>query len=161
MTNKTYDQLVNENNELKAMIENLITDKIFNVTTRQGLSIKLAENENNIKFVCFIDVDFMHTANETYGYELVNDKIKNSLSIRSNDVLIKSRWFSGDEIVIVMSEGNPELFLNRLSENFVNNGLSITSSFTGYTGNIENDVTVCSDKVQSSKKNNQRGIIAK
>jgi GGDEF domain-containing protein len=162
-TNKaaTYQELSIENEQLKSMIESLITDSVFGVTTRQGLTIKLNQVDAEIKYICFLDIDNMHSANEVYGYELVNAKIKNSLDIRSNDLLIKSRWFSGDEIIIVLKEGSPEAFLNRLHNNFVDNGLSITSAYTGYSGDIEGDVNICSDKVQGSKKENVRGIIAK
>jgi GGDEF domain-containing protein len=162
-TNKaaTYEELSSENEQLKSMIESLITDSVFGVVTRQGLSIKLNQVSSEIKYICFLDIDNMHNANEQFGYELVNAKIKASLDIRSSDLLIKSRWFSGDELIIVLKEGNPESFLNRLHQNFIDNGLSITSAFTGYSGNIEDDVNYCSDKVQASKKENVRGIIAR
>jgi GGDEF domain-containing protein len=157
----TYEELSIENEQLKSMIESLITDSVFGVTTRQGLIIKLNQVSSEIKYICFLDIDNMHSANQEYGYESVNVRIKNSLDIRSSDLLIKSRWFSGDELVIVLKNGNPDLFLNRLHNNFVENGLSITSAYTGYSGNIEDDVNYCSDKVQASKKENIRGIIAK
>jgi GGDEF domain-containing protein len=157
----TYEELSSENTQLKSMIESLITDSVFGITTRQGLTIKLNQVCSEIKYICFLDIDNMHSANELYGYESVNARIKNSLDIRTNDLLIKSRWFSGDEIIIVLKEGNPELFLNRLHQGFVDNGLSITSAFTGYSGNIEDDVNYCSGKVQASKKDNVRGIIVK
>jgi GGDEF domain-containing protein len=157
----TYQELSAENTQLKAMIESLITDSVFGVTTRQGLTIKLNQVNSEIKYICFLDVDNMHSANELYGYEGVNARIKNSLDIRSNDLLIKSRWFSGDEIIIVLREGEPEAFLNRLHKGFVDNGLSITSAYAGYSGDIERDVNICSGKVQASKKENVRGIIVK
>jgi GGDEF domain-containing protein len=157
----TYQELSIENEQLKSMIESLITDSVFGVVTRQGLSIKLNQVNAEIKFICFLDIDNMHKANEVYGYESVNARIKNSLDIRSSDLLIKSRWFSGDELVIVLREGEPEAFLNRLHNNFVDNGLSITSAYAGYSGCIEDDVNYCSGKVQASKKDNVRGIIAR
>jgi GGDEF domain-containing protein len=155
----TYNELQNENTELKSLIETLITDKIFNVYTRQGLDIKISELGNDAKFLVFIDVDKMHDANEQYGYEGTNTRIKNSLDIRSTDIVIKSRWFSGDELII-LTINNPVAMLKRLHQNFIDNGLSITSAFTVFTGDLEENVKVCSDKVQAAKSNNTRGIIA-
>jgi GGDEF domain-containing protein len=152
------EELIKEIENLKAQIEMLSIDQTYGVITRAALPVKLNEVESQIKFVCFFDLDGIHNLNEELGYQEVDNRIKQALQVRSTDLLIKNRWYSGDEITCFLSGNDPEGFCNRLMESLKQFGLSATIAYTDYTGDYVSDIKKCSDKVQSLKGNNIRGI---
>lgn len=154
LTNKDNSELIN-------IIETLSMDKVFNCYTRQAFESFIWNMiKDNAKFAIFFDVDKMHDANEKYGYELVNEKIRNSVNVRNDDICV-SRWFSGDEMIAIINNGDPYAMAQRLLNNFIDNGLSSTFGIVEIDSNksLLDNVTIAANKVQQAKKENKRGTI--
>lgn len=153
MPTPSYKELRKQNSELMKRVRILSTDVNYNVTTRPAIEFELRDlkkNGESPRYVVFLDVDDCHGANIRYGYEAVNGKIKRACNVRSSDVLIRARWFSGDELVFLL-KGDPEGFIARLRTAFRNNDLGISIAHTVYTGDLEADVRMCAAVVQAQK----------
>lgn len=97
----------------KQKIKRLSEDKYFGILTRNGIEEKIRKEKRFFDCV-FIDFNNMKRLNEYYGYETVNSKIKRifqTFRFRKNDIV--GRWFSGDEILIILFDSEPELFIKR------------------------------------------------
>jgi GGDEF domain-containing protein len=137
-------------------IRQLITDQVFGCLTRQGLELLVGLNVVEGGFVIFFDINKMHDANTRYGYAEVDRRIRESLKVRGSD-FTASRWYSGDEFVIIGS-GDCKGLERRIQQSFVDNGLSIMSASVEFerktiTSDILTDnVKILSDNVQDQKK---------
>lgn len=158
MTRPSYAELLDLNSTLMQQLTQLSTDPAYHVTTRAAVAFELRRQSESARYVVFLDIDHMHEANAEHGYEAVNGMIRRACHVRSADVLIRARWFSGDELVFVLS-GNPDGFCQRLKTAFRNEGLGTTMSYTDYSGNLEYDVRICAGLVQLAKQNDNRGVI--
>lgn len=150
MPTPSYMQLRKQRDHFMQMVAELSTDPNYGITTRPAIAMELRNLKDTPRFVVFMDIDDCHGANAKYGYEKVNGKIKRACKVRSADVLLRARWFSGDELIFVL-KGDPEGFTGRLQTAFKNEGLSITCAHTHYTGDIEADVRLCAPVVQARK----------
>lgn len=155
---KTYTQLLHENQMLQQQLAHLAVDASFNVTERKAIDFELRRYADDARYVVFLDVDHMHEANQEHGYEIVNGMVRRAVHIRHADVLIRARWFSGDELVFILA-GNVESFCERIKKAFQNEGLSVTMAYTRYSGSLSYDVNICSKLVLLAKGNDQRGKI--
>lgn len=146
----SYPQLRKERDQLLAMVTTLSTDPNYGLTTRPAIEFELRSLRETPRFVVFLDIDDCHGANAQFGYEAVNQKVKRACKVRHADVLIRARWFSGDELVFILS-GDPEGFIDRLRTTFKNQGLGFTAHHTPYTGDLEADVRACAAVVAAHK----------
>lgn len=82
----------------------LSTDRAFGILTRNALELKLRNKENFTAI--FVDFTGIHKLNKEFGYKEINERVRNlieSFHFRKTDII--GRWFSGDEIVIVLGGG--------------------------------------------------------
>lgn len=147
---KTIQELQKEIEELKATIEKLSQDSSYGILNRPALDLELRRVEDRVRFVAFLDVDYLHSFNSQYGHEEANNRIRRALQVRSDDLLLSGRWYSGDEIVILLS-GDPEGFSERLKNNFISEGMSVTIAHVKYTGNLPRDAAEAKSEVDRAK----------
>jgi GGDEF domain-containing protein len=109
------------------------------------------------KHIIFADIDDMHSLNSTYGYAAVDRKIRNALKVRSGDVAAIGRWYSGDEIVWIISEGDPQGMVKRLSVGLEKQGLSAMFAIAPVTSKkLSENVTKAAEQVQAMKKQDKK-----
>jgi GGDEF domain-containing protein len=133
-------------------IERLSLDPAYGISTRAALDIRLPLLSDRARFLVFLDIDYLHDLNQKLPgkHDEANQKISRALHVRSEDVLIRARWYSGDEIVIILS-GDPELFIERLKESFAREGMSATFGFSEYTGDYMADAIKAKTQVDEAK----------
>ena len=143
--------------EALRLLESLARDQVYGCYSRQGLElVKWPKIASKAKYIIFADIDFVHKLNTELGYEEVDRRIRKSLQVRSSDVTAIGRWYSGDEIVWVISNGDPEGMINRLTKNLAKHGLSAVFAFTPVTSrNLSENVKEASEQVRTAK--NLRG----
>lgn len=86
---------------LKEQISQLSMDPVFGMWTRTAFRQFSQVMPRGLRVVAFLDLDNLHHLNDQYGYEEINRRIRAIFSIpfRRSDLI--TRWFSGDEIVIL------------------------------------------------------------
>lgn len=159
MTRPSYNDLMKELYNTRLALSKLTTDPSYNVTTRPAIDLELPRIASDAAQVVFIDLDHMHALNEKHGYEKVNSMIKRAVHVRCDDVLLRARWFSGDELVFILKGSDPAAFCARLQKSLHNEGLSATMAYSEFTGNLDADVARCANLVQSAKRVDARGIV--
>lgn len=145
--------------QLLKELQALKHDKAFGILTRPALEIEHRKQSSAVA-VIFLDLDHVHALNEQIGHEAVNRKIKHALKLRSNDIVLTGRWYSGDEIVLLV-KGNAQGISNRLQTSLVKHGLSATIATAPLTKQLTKAVEIAKAKVENSKARNERGIIAR
>lgn len=75
--------------------------------------------------VVFMDLDELHRLNAELGHAEVDRRIRAALVYRREDITT-ARWYSGDEIVAIVSKGDGFGFAHRLLDGMRKNGLSAT-----------------------------------
>jgi GGDEF domain-containing protein len=133
----------------------------YGILTRQGLDRSWLKLERRFQHlaVIFFDVDHMHKANEKYGYEEVDRRIRQSLN-QSRSTERVGRWYSGDEIVIICPIAESEVAARRIAAAFAENGLSVTMAIAPCTSaDLELNVKTAADLVQEAKRMGDRGSI--
>ena len=149
-----------DENELRQLIaehEEMKHDTAFGILTKPGLTIESRKQIDAVAIV-FIDIDKVHALNDKYGYDKVNDMVKSAMKIRQDDILLTGRWFSGDEIVLIV-KGDPAGVSKRLMESLNKHGLSATIAYTPLNNELEKAVKRASDRVELAKHNDNRGVI--
>ena len=148
-------------NDMQAMIEKLSYNQVFGCYTRQALDLRWDEFTKNAQAIIFLDIDNMHGLNEQYGYAGVDERINKSLAgCRKSDIITVGQHYSGDEFCIIINNNESEGCAKRIQQNFNNNGLSVTIAIvTDIKNNLTETCKPAANKVQSAKKNNQRGTI--
>jgi GGDEF domain-containing protein len=143
--------------DLEAIIEKLSVDPAYGIMNRPALDLEISRIKSRAKWVVFLDIDGLHNLNNTLPgkHEEANQKIRKALSIRSEDILIQARWYSGDEIIVILS-GEPVSFMSRLKASFALEGLSFTAHYSEYTGELEKDAEKAKSVVDALKAS--RGI---
>jgi GGDEF domain-containing protein len=143
--------------ELERKLETYSVDPSYEVFTRSAIFDKLEAVRGQARYIVFLDIDNLHHLNATTPghHEAVNQKIRRALHIRAEDVLFPARWYSGDELIIVLS-GEPSSFCARLLEAFAREGMSFTCSWVEYTGDLEGDAARAKENVDKLKA--ARGI---
>ena len=142
---------------LKAKLAIAYTDAAYGCLTRAGATecITLTGSED----VIFLDIDNMHALNAEYGYAGVDGCIRESLAaLRQHDISI-ARWYSGDEVILVVPSGDGTGTARRLRDVMRSNGLSATFGVVCASCDLVESVTRAADKVQLAKANGERGTI--
>jgi len=106
------------------------TDRAYGCYTRNCLELEIwPVVAEQVRYVVFCDIDQMHTANDVYGYDAVDNKIRSAISNRESDI-VAARWYSGDELVFLILEGdrmgNSVMFVERIQARLFKEGLSAT-----------------------------------
>lgn len=132
----------------------------FGCLSRQGIDAywQSIRRKKGLSIV-FLDVDNMHDANAKYGYQEVDKKLKSAFSkIRSDERL--GRWYSGDELVLLVSQDGAFIAADRILQALLNEGLSATFGIVKAEGEFLSDcVKKASSLVQESKSQGIRGVI--
>lgn len=147
--------------QLELLVKQLTTDATYNCLTRQGLELMTwpAVSET-AKYAVFCDIDDMHERNFELGYNEVDARITRSINIRSTDIHATARWYSGDEIVWIIGEGDPQGLAARIQSNFKSNGLSATFGIAPITStDLKQNVDTAAALVQDAKTSGRRGTI--
>lgn len=132
----------------------------YGIPTRAALEQKwstLSRRTTKLSVV-FCDLDHMHTANEQFGYQEVDRRIRIALqSVRHAEIW---RWYSGDEFVILCSVAEALQAAQRLQAAFQQQGLSATFGIAPCQSvNLLENVAQASDLVQQAKQKGRRGAI--
>lgn len=130
-----FNALQDEIKRLREENQLLKTHAPYGILTRAAFEIEKRKVRNG-QYVVFGDIDNMHGLNAQYGYEAVNQKIREALQIRETDLLAMGLWFSGDEIVFVI-RGDVEGFCHRVRESFASHDMGITLAHAPILGNID------------------------
>jgi hypothetical protein len=145
-------------------IRELSKDKAFDILTRSGLELLAwPEIASKATFVIFADIDFMHDLNGSLGYEKVNELIRKSIHVRQEtnhrlpDI---GRWFSGDEIIWIIQDGDPVRMARSIRSKMIENGLSATFGIAPIVfPELDKNVSAAIRLVELAKRNNLRGTI--
>lgn len=150
-------------NKAKALLllDALAHDQMYGCYSRQGLELVVWPRIwMRAKWIIFADIDGMHELNSAHGYDEVDRRIRNALKVRSTDLAATGRWFSGDEIVWVISEGDPYGLAKRLVASLKKQGLTATFAITAVVSEkLSVNVNKAAAKVQAAKKNGARGSV--
>ena len=143
------------------LLDALAHDSTYGCYSRQGLELVMwPQIRRKARYVVFADIDGMHELNEAHGYDEVDRRIRNALKVRSSDLAATGRWYSGDEIVWIISEGDPYGLAKRLVKSLEKQGLTATFSVAAVVSEkLSVNVNKAAVKVQAAKKNGQRGSV--
>lgn len=131
----------------------LLTDPIYGCLTRQGIERRWRGNQH----VLFFDIDGMHQANTTLGYEAVNRRIRSALRVCRAGEAAAGRWFSGDEIVVLApSDRACAQIRQRLIAALANEDMAATFAIAAPHGSLAETVALAASIVQQKKQ--QRGV---
>lgn len=122
--------------EMREALVKTVWNEGFGCFNRQGFEhLVWPQIREEARWIIYFDVDGMHELNEQYGYDQVNEMIKQVLSIvRSSDYIAGQR-FSGDEFVVVLTENpdhaplDPEGMVERLVQELARHGMSATFAY--------------------------------
>lgn len=161
-TKPTVEELLARIAELEAKLEVHRRCPIFNILSRTGVEEEWETRKHEEKIaIAVIDVDDMKLANNKYGYDGVNERIKNSFSVvRKSNILTVGRLFNGDEMIIIAPENEILAPCKRLQQAFKTNGLSVTIVITDYRGqsSLKEATEDANRKILETKKI-QKGLI--
>ena len=152
--------LIWRQNRLERSVTHLMVDATYGVLTRNGLDLRwrqLGAQADRLEVV-FFDLDELHAANERYGYADVDRRIRAALQVRASDLCV-ARWYSGDELVIVVGAGDGHGAAERILARLRANGLSATFGVVPAQRHLAQAVMAASRKVQSAKALGLRGTI--
>ena len=117
--------LLQKIDDLEKRIEYLSKDTCYGIWTREAFLQFCDVMPRGFRAVIFLDFDRIHDLNEEIGYEEVNIRIRATLThdFRASDLV--ARWYSGDEIVILIDGDNntAEMKAKELKEEARKNGL--------------------------------------
>jgi GGDEF domain-containing protein len=87
--------------DMRRKYERLLVDPAFGILTRAGLEEHLSGAYN----ILLIDINDMHTLNDMYGYDVVNQKIRGIFStFKMPENSYIGRLYCGDEIIIANTD---------------------------------------------------------
>jgi GGDEF domain-containing protein len=101
-----------EINLLQSRIDELSWDQPFGMWTRTAFLQFCRIMPRGTRTVIFIDLDRVHNLNSQLGYTKVDEMIKKAfdISFRRSDLV--ARWYSGDEIIILLDTGRDKAEMN-------------------------------------------------
>jgi hypothetical protein len=141
-------------------LRSALTDPTYGILTRWGgerawqrLSRHYARFD-----VVFMDLDELHRLNAELGYAEVDRRICAALVYRREDIMT-ARWYSGDEIVAIVSKGDGFGFAHRLLDGMRKNGLSATFGVVPAAPRLADAVWKAMELVAAAKESGQRGTV--
>ena len=144
---------------MRILLEQLAHDQTYGCYSRQGLELVVWQRVAvKATHIIFADINDVHKLNAELGYEEVDRRIRSALQVRSSDVMATGRWYSGDEIVWVISSGDPAGMIRRLTNSLAKQGLGAMFGVSEVTSrNLAENVQRASIQVQEAKA--QRGSV--
>lgn len=122
------------------------------VPNRQALDRRRFKLFKRSNYAAFIDIDNMHKANEMYGYEVVNQKLRNSFQVLRNTEWRIFQYFGGDEFVIICPKNEIIQPIARLVDALAKEGLTATIA-VGEVSKLESLKSAVQDQKLAGKRN--------
>ncbi|MBD2771213.1 diguanylate cyclase domain-containing protein [Iningainema tapete] len=141
-------------------IKKLYQCPTFGCLTRQGIDAywQSIKRKDNLSLV-FLDIDNMHQLNSNLGYQEVDRRLNRIFSMVRKDEAL-GRWYSGDELVMLINRYEAMQAANRLKTALNAEGISATFGVVKAEGEYLYDVVKkASALVQTSKNKGIRGVI--
>jgi GGDEF domain-containing protein len=133
-------------------------DRAYGVLTRAGGEAAWRRIHRPVEII-FLDLDHIHQLNLQLGYAEVDARIRAAIHVRQSDLTI-FRWYSGDEIVVVVPLGDGLVVAERLRQSLRRHGLSGTLGVIPATSrNLTHEVSQAAALVQAAKAADQRGQV--
>lgn len=115
--------------QLEKLATDLSIDQSFGILTRNAFQVLIFPKIRNlISTIIFGDIDNLHSLNRVHGYKEMDRKLKVALATRRSDIVL--RWFSGDEIVWVLIDGDASVVIQRITAQLARQGLSAVFAFS-------------------------------
>lgn len=128
--------------------ERLLIDPTFGCLNRQGITRRWRPG----MAVLFFDLNGMHALNATYGYQEVDRRIREALSVCRRGEAAVGRWYSGDEFVVLVDSADAALRVEvRLGEAMADLGLSAMFGVFASARTLEVGVAMAAEQVQMQK----------
>jgi GGDEF domain-containing protein len=145
---------------LQRQLRTAFVDTSYGILTRAGGEAAWRRMRRQPLAVIFTDLDGLHALNERLGYAEVNRRIASALRSRRDDLSIAMRWFSGDEIVVVVPQADGLKTAERLLAALHTHDLSGTFAVVAAsTHDLAAEAGRAGALVQAAKRAGQRGII--
>jgi hypothetical protein len=152
--------------QLEGLVLDLAWNDRFGCYSRPGFEkVIWPEIADEAEWIIFLDVDDMHTLNQMHGYDGVDAKIKQSLTVRATDY-VACQWQSGDEFIICLTQNkgravsDPQGMCERLIDTFLENGVPATFAVARVTSkDLAVNVRPAAELVRVEKAANHRGRI--
>jgi GGDEF domain-containing protein len=126
----------------RLQIKKLYLCPSYGCLTRQGVDAQWQKHKNKSnQSLIFLDLDNIHRCNEEWGYAVVDAKIKASLKCRKNELL--GRWYSGDELIIIVPTEEAVATYSRIQKQLEDNGLSAKERGCSAALNLDKDGQPC------------------
>jgi len=140
------------------LLDALAHDPSYGCYSRQGLElVAWPRIAKSARWIIFADIDGMHELNAAHGYTDVDRRIRQALKVRSTDIVATGRWFSGDELVWVISNGDPEGMVKRMVAGLAKQGLTATFAVVPVISRkLSVNVRNALDLVQQAKRDRQK-----
>jgi len=119
-------------------------DHVFGMWTRAAFLQFCTVMPRGERIVVFIDLDSIHSLNNSQGYAEVDRRVRNTFSVpmRSSDIV--ARWYSGDEIVILFDNDRDSAMIKiaELQVNAAGQGLTFTFETGDWNVGVQSIVDV-------------------
>lgn len=140
----------------------LCVDPTYGVLSRQGLERRwnrLSRHYQRYSAI-FLDLDKIHVLNQQLGYAEVDRRIRQAFAcLRRSEIC--GRWYSGDEIVLLVPHHEAGAAAHRIQAALADLGLSATFGVCPcQSRDLPSNVKGAATLVQQRKSSNQRGGIA-
>ena len=147
--------LLDEVERLRAENAELRYDPDYGILRRAGIERRYHQiDPHEPMSLIALDVDDMRGNNAKWGYDGTNHRIKASLAcVRHGDI---GRWYSGDEIVLIVPSSIVGVMVDRLTQSFAQHELSAMYGVATCTGDMSADVGRAFAQVQHQKKEAKR-----
>jgi GGDEF domain-containing protein len=142
----------------RRQLRDAYADRAYGVLTRAGGEAAWRRLRHPVEII-FLDLDHIHQLNQQLGYAEVDARIRAAIHVRQSDLII-FRWYSGDEIVVVVSLGDGPVMAERLRLSLLRHELSGTFGVIPATSHdLTHEVSQAVALVQAAKAADQRGQV--
>lgn len=142
----------------RCQLRDAYADRAYGVLTRAGGEAAWRCIHRPVEII-FLDLDYMHLLNDQLGYTEVDSSVRAAIQLRHGDLTI-FRWYSGDEIVVVVPLGDGPVVAERLRQSLQRHGLSGTFGVIPATSrDLTREVSQAAALVQAAKAADQRGQV--
>ncbi len=142
-------------------IRRLEFDTAYGMLTRSGVEARLRWLRGPADVV-FLDLDHIHDLNSRLGHTEVDRLIREAFQLRETDIVLVGRWYSGDEIVIVVKPGQGAGLAARLLARLHSFGLSATIAVEpAARGQTVQAARKAAERVEQSKTSGGRNRVLK
>lgn len=151
----TLDEALAVIAQLRAELSTAHTDPIWGIASRQGIERRMQHCTKGYAIVVG-DLDYLHEANERYGHEGVDARVRAALQVRAGDFYL-GRWKRGDELIALVADDDAKGLAERLRAALQSQGLSAT--FAIVRGSDRYAAQAGLARIEEAKRAGQRGRI--